>query len=117
MWRSACADAVTDGATSCMVVELDSSSVVEGVDAGGLEGAPALIELLAGRAPLGNAFARAHGAPATPVRETLVVGGEHAVFAAIDAQRSLAFLVALPRTTSVALGWAILRRLASGGAP
>lgn len=116
MWRNACSEAISDGAAACVVVDVTSATVLEGIDDGPLGSAAKLAALLVRPGRSENGFVTNHGAPSAAVSELLVVGREHSIFAALDPSRPLAFFVALPASMSVALGWAILRRVVAVGA-
>jgi hypothetical protein len=107
--RNACANAIADGVTSCVVFDAHTNEVRAGVDHGGLDGSGALFDILKGVVPVRDSEA---GAGQSPTRQALIVGAQHTAFACATASGKWLVLIVALNSFSVALGWSLLRRVA-----
>jgi hypothetical protein len=106
-------DAVRDaGALGAMALDGATRNLIAGHGHDGLI-SPALLDLLLGSVRPSGALTRACGGPpASAARQLLVVTPSRATYGAVLAAGELV-VVATPAGMSVALGWALVRRLSA----
>jgi hypothetical protein len=106
---------VDGGALGAAAIDVATRAVVAGYRHDGLA-SPALLDLLLGGAPPQGPLTRLCGGPPPgAARELLIAGPERALYCMV-LERGELIVMAAPAALSVAVGWALVRALATGEA-